>query len=96
MTLGDGGEGNEEHGFSAGWHIGAMALTKAAKFILARFYAQSTFTAFAEFKIVSNAASVRIDGVAMESKVLSEGDRWEGRVRGGSSSMVKEVGAGSM
>jgi hypothetical protein len=72
-------------------------MTETAKFILAGLNPQGTFAALAEFKVVSNVAGARIGGIAMKSKVLSEGDRGDGRFsRDGGSDVVKEVGTGSM
>ena len=48
----------------------AVALTEAAKFVFAGFDPQGTFAAFAEFNVVRELPGVRVEGVAVESKVV--------------------------
>jgi hypothetical protein len=45
----------EEHDFGTGFHFRAMPLAETTKFIFAGLNPQGTFTASAQFKVVSNA-----------------------------------------
>jgi len=90
----DGCDGDEEHGIGAGGHVLAMALAESAEFIFAGFNPEGAFTAFAEFNVVGKLTSVRVEGIAMEGKVVegggggSAGGRGNGRSGGSKVDML--------
>jgi hypothetical protein len=65
-------EGDEEHGFRAGGHIGAVALAEAAELVLAGRLPEGTFAAMHEFGVLSELPRVGVEGVAMEGEVIIE------------------------
>ena len=74
-----------------------MALTQAAKFILARFDPEGALTALTEFNIFSELACVGVEGVAMEGKVIGDGEGLiDGRGGNDGGCQVRFVGSGAM
>jgi hypothetical protein len=71
-----------------------MALAESAEFIFAGFNPEGAFTAFAEFNVVGKLTSVRVEGIAMEGKVVegggggSAGGRGNGRSGGSKVDML--------